>query len=139
MINKVILVGNVGAKPEIKGLDHGKQVATFSIATSKKYNDKNGEKQTQTQWHNCIVWKENLVPIIEKYVDKGTKLYIEGEINYKSYKDKDDVKRYFTEIIVHIIHLLGNKQENSVNQQSEPETKHAGDNNPELDNDDLPF
>ena len=97
MVNKVILIGNVGADPDVKYLEGGVAVARFSLATSEVYNNKNGERVTQTEWHNIVLWR-NLAQIAEKYVRKGMMLYIEGRIRTRSWDDQNGVKR-FTGII----------------------------------------
>ena len=93
-INKVILIGRTGKDPEIKSTNSGKKVASFSLATSEKYKD-----QEQTTWHNLVLW-EKLAEISEKYIKKGSLIYVEGKISNRSWDDKDGVKRYTTEIIV---------------------------------------
>lgn len=97
MVNKVILIGNVGADPDVKYLEGGIAIARFSLATSEVYNNKNGERVTQTEWHNIVLWR-NLAQIAEKYVRKGMMLYIEGRIRTRSWDDQNGVKRYTTEI-----------------------------------------
>ena len=128
MINKCILVGNVGGAPKINTLDNGTKKASFSLATSKSYKTKQGEKKQETQWHNIVCFGK-LVDVIEKYVDKGNKLYLEGEITYNEY-EKDGVKKYFTTIIcVNMTMLGGDKKE------STPQPVSGGNTN----TDDLPF
>ncbi|MDE6877752.1 MAG: single-stranded DNA-binding protein, partial [Odoribacter sp.] len=97
MVNKVILIGNVGADPDIKYLDGGVAVARFSLATTESYKNKNGERVDQTEWHNIVLWR-NLAEIAEKYVKKGMRLYIEGRIRNRSWEDQNGVKKYMTEI-----------------------------------------
>lgn len=106
MINKVILVGNVGRDPEIKHLDNNVAVATFSLATSESYKNKNGEKVTNTEWHNIVLWR-GLADIAEKYIRKGSQIYVEGKIRSRSWDDKDGNKRYTTEILGDTLQLLG--------------------------------
>ena len=98
MYSKTILVGNVGKDPEIRTLESGAKVATFPLATNKKYKTKEGEKKEQVQWHNIVVWR-GLADIAEKYVKKGDRLHLEGANNYRSYEDKDGNTRYITEIV----------------------------------------
>ena len=100
-INKATLIGRVGQDPEIKTTQHGKKLATFSLATSEKWTDKStGEKIEKTQWHNVVVFNEGLANIIEKFVKKGTQLYIEGSIEYETYVDKDGISMKATKIIL---------------------------------------
>jgi single-strand DNA-binding protein len=103
-INKVILIGNAGRDAEIVMFDAIKK-ASFSLATSEYYNDKFRKKNEQTQWHNVVCWR-NLADIAEQYVKKGSLLYVEGKINYRSWEDKQDNKRYVTEIIATEIKVL---------------------------------
>jgi len=118
-INKVILVGNAGRDPEIRHLDSGVAVATFTLATSETYTAKNGDRVTSTEWHNIVLWR-GLAEVAEKYVRKGKQLYIEGRIRSRSYEDKDGQKRYMTEIYGDVMKLLGNRE-----QQSAPHTETA--------------
>lgn len=105
--NKVQLIGRLGQNPEIKTLDGGKKLAKFSIYTSETYRNTSGEKVTDTQWHNLVAWGK-LAEILEKYVSKGSELAVEGKLTYNSY-EKDGVKKYFTEIHVNELLLLGDK------------------------------
>jgi len=111
-INKVILVGNVGKDPEVRYLDSGVAVANFPFATSEKYKNKQGEKVTNTEWHNIVMWR-GLAEVVEKYVNKGSQLYIEGKIRTRSYDDKDGNKHYITEIIGDNMQMLGRKGDRS--------------------------
>lgn len=145
-VNKVILIGNVGKDPEIRHLDSGVAVATFSLATSETYNAKNGERVTSTEWHNIVLWR-GLADVAEKYVKKGMQLYVEGRIRSRTYDDKDGIKRYITEINGDVMRMLGSKDsssgttsQNSTNSStqtppsfSEPETDDSG------GDEDLPF
>jgi len=110
-LNKATLIGNVGRDPEIRHFESGKVVATFSLATSESYT-KDGERITVTEWHNIVVWR-GLAEIVEKYVKKGTPLYVEGRIRTRSWDDKDGNKRYTTEIEVRNLILLGGSKEES--------------------------
>lgn len=127
-MNKVILIGNIGKDPEMRRLDNGNAVCSFSMATTKRYIDKNGQKIENTQWHNIQFWGKQ-AELCEKYLSKGDKVAIEGEINTRSWEDKDGNKRYVTEIIGRSIEFLSTKRIGS-NQ-----------NNVDVDNDsdDLPF
>ena len=111
MVNKVILIGNVGADPDVKYLEGGVAVARFSLATSEVYNNKNGERVTQTEWHNIVLWR-NLAQIAEKYVKKGMMLYVEGRLRTRSWDDQNGVKRYTTEIYGDNFQMLSRKQDN---------------------------
>jgi len=98
-VNKVILVGNVGVEPEIRSMQSGDRVANISIATSETWKDKSGERQERTQWHKVVVFNQNVVGVVEKYVHKGSKLYIEGQLETRSW-EKDGVKQYTTEVVI---------------------------------------
>jgi single-strand DNA-binding protein len=104
-INKAILVGNVGKDPVVQYIKEDLPVARFTLATSETYRDKNGEKVTNTEWHNIVAWR-GTAKLVEQYVKKGTQLYIEGKITTRSY-DKDGVTRYFTEIVTNTIQFIG--------------------------------
>lgn len=110
MINKVILVGNVGRDPEVRYLDSGVVIAKFPLATSETYTNKSGEKVTNTEWHNIVLWRK-LAEVADKYVKKGSSLYIEGKIRSRSYEDKDGIKKYFTEIIADNMQMLGKRSD----------------------------
>ncbi|MDG2193660.1 MAG: single-stranded DNA-binding protein [Polaribacter sp.] len=107
--NKVQLIGNLGNNPEIITLDSGKKLAKFSIATNESYKNAEGEKITDTQWHNVIAWNKT-AEIIEKYLEKGNEVAIEGKLTSRSYEDKEGVKKYITEIVCSELLMLGSKQ-----------------------------
>ncbi len=115
-INKVILVGRVGKDPDIK-LINEKNLAKFSFVTDESYKDKQGVKQTKSEWHQISTWNQTMCNVIENYVTKGQMLYIEGKIRYKNY-EKDGVKKYFTEIELVKLEMLGKKKE--AEQRNEP-------------------
>lgn len=118
MINKVILVGNVGADPEVRSLENGAKVARIRLATTERiYNKEKNESKDITEWHNVTLWR-GLAEVVDKYVKKGTQLYIEGKIRTKEY-DKNGVKCFATEIIADELKLLG-RREASNPQQSTP-------------------
>ncbi len=106
--NKVQLIGNLGNTPEIKMLETGKKMARFSVATNEIYRNANGEKITDTQWHNLVVWGK-MADIAEKYLAKGREVLIEGKIVNRSYNDKEGQKKYVTEIQVNELLLLGGR------------------------------
>lgn len=109
-LNKVVLIGNLGNDPEVRSTTGGNRVATFSLATSRSWNDAQGGKQEKTEWHRCVVWNTNsskLADIVEKYVKKGDKLYVEGRIEYRQWQDKENQTRYSTEINVREMIMLG--------------------------------
>lgn len=106
--NKVQLIGNLGNNPEIKTIDGGKKMAKFNIATNESYRNANGEKITETQWHNLVAWGK-LAEIIEKYITRGSEVAVEGKLTYRTYNDKEGNKKYFTEIQVNELLMLGEK------------------------------
>lgn len=111
-LNKVTLIGNVGSDPECRTVQGGGKVAQFSLATSRVWNDVAGAKQEKTEWHRVVVWNtrySTLADVAEKWVRKGEKLYVEGEIEYRQWQDKDGQTRYTTEIKAREIILLGGK------------------------------
>ena len=110
LINKVQLIGNVGAVPEIKSMESGKKLAKFSLATSETYRNAKGEKVTETQWHSIICWGK-LAEIVEKYLTKGKEVALEGKLINRSYNDKDGNKKYVCEIQANELLLLGTKSE----------------------------
>ena len=109
-LNKVVLIGNLGNDPEVRSTTGGNRVATFSLATSRSWNDPSGSKQEKTEWHRCVIWNtksSQLADIVEKYVKKGDKLYVEGRIEYRQWQDKENQTRYSTEINVREMIMLG--------------------------------
>lgn len=110
MRNKVQLIGNLGQNPEVKELNGGKKLAKFSLATNETYRNKEGEKVTDTQWHNLTVWGKT-ADIVEKYLKKGSEVAIEGKLLNRNYTDKEGVKRYVTEIQVNELLMLGGKKD----------------------------
>ena len=111
-LNKVTLIGNLGNDPEVRSTTGGNRVATFSLATSRTWNDASGSKQEKTEWHRCVVWNtktSQLADIVERYVKKGDKLYVEGRIEYRQWQDKDGQTRYSTEINVRELIMLSSR------------------------------
>ena len=142
MVNKVILIGNVGADPDVRYLEGGVAVANFRLATSEVYN-RNGEQVRQTEWHNIVLWR-NLAQIAEKYVKKGMMLYIEGRLRTRSWDDQNGVKRYVTEIYGDNMQMLTRKQD-MPDRPQEPSAPQASPmpqaqaTSMASDDDDLPF
>jgi single-strand DNA-binding protein len=109
-LNQVMLIGNLGSDPEVRSTTGGNRVATFSLATSRQWNSPNGEKQEKTEWHRCVVWNSKgsgLADVVEKYVKKGDKLFVQGRIEYRQWQDKENQTRYSTEINVRDLVMLG--------------------------------
>jgi single-strand DNA-binding protein len=109
MKNRVQLIGNLGAAPEIKELDNGNKMARFTVATSDFYTNKKGEKVTETQWHNIVIWGK-LADIAEKYLEKGSQVVIDGKLTTRNYTDKAGAKKYFTEIIANELMMIDGKK-----------------------------
>lgn len=113
-VNKVILIGNLGADPEIRHLDGGSTIARFNIATTEAYNNKNGERVEQTEWHRIEMW-DNLAKIAEQYLKKGSQVYIEGKLRTEAWKDKEGLDRTTLRIRVTNMTLLGGRPNNDSN------------------------
>ncbi len=116
-LNKVMLIGNVGRDPEVRYLDGNNpnsgntKVAQFTLATTERYRDRNGELRENTEWHNIVAWR-NSADVAEKFIRKGTQVFIEGKLRTRSWTDQSGNKRYTTEITVDNLHLLGKKSDN---------------------------
>lgn len=105
-VNKVILIGNLGADPEVRHLQNGASVANFRIATTETYKDKTtGEKREQTEWHSIVAWR-GLAEITERFLRKGSKVYIEGKLRTRKWQDKDGIERYTTEVHADEMNML---------------------------------
>ena len=145
-VNKVILIGNLGADPEIRHLQNGVSVANFRIATSETFKDKTtGEKREQTEWHSIVAWR-GLAEITEKYLRKGSKVYVEGKLRTRNWQDKDGNQRYTTEIQADEMTLLdrptgdrGGEQQYARPAAAAPAQVTAPAGAPPSDLDDLPF
>lgn len=111
-VNKVILVGHLGKDPEVRHLEGGITVASFSLATTERITNKSGERQDLTEWHNIVVWR-GLADVAEKYLKKGSHIYLEGKIRSRSWDDKEGVKRYTTEIVADTFTMLGKRDDNA--------------------------
>lgn len=114
-LNKVMLIGNVGRDPEVRYLDgngqngQGNKVATFTLATTERYRDRNGELRENTEWHNIVAWRQS-ADVAEKFIRKGTQVFIEGRLRTRSYTDAQGTKKYTTEITVDNLQLLGKRE-----------------------------
>lgn len=128
-VNKVILVGNLGRDPELKHTPSDQTVCSFSIATTEKWNDKNGDKQEKTEWHNIVAWGK-LAELANTYLKKGKACYIEGKISTRSWDDKDGNKKYKTEIVANSIQFLGGGDRTE---------RQPGEDRDDKPNDDCPF
>lgn len=137
-LNKVMLIGNVGKEPEIRHLENDSIVASFTLATAERYKDKNGEWQEQTEWHNIVCWRA-LAERVEKYVKKGSQLFVEGKIRTNNWVDKEGQKRYSVEILADTIQLLGKRTESPATPQSIQQIVAPSEASNEDLPDDLPF
>ena len=117
MVNKVTLIGNLGQDPEIKSLESGQKVASFSLATSESFKDKDGVKQNKSEWHNIVIWGK-LADVVEAYVKKGDKLYLEGKIQTQTW-EKEGVKQYRTNIVCNQMTMLGGKPSGEASSESD--------------------
>ncbi len=155
-MNKAILVGNLGADPEVRSTSNGSRVATLSVATSRQWKDKAGEKQEKTEWHRVVFWNtkfSSLADIAERYCKKGDKVYVEGSIEYRSWLDREGQTRYTTEINGRELILLSGKGDGAETFSTSkvaagaagaaaPKGKESFDDFPEAldaEDDDLPF
>ena len=117
-VNKVILIGNVGGDPEVKTFDSGDKLVRFSLATSEKYKDREGNPQEATEWHHIVVRRDGLVNVVQQYVKKGDRLFVEGRLRTRKWTDQNGSDRYTTEILMDQIQLLGGPSRNADGQQS---------------------
>ena len=140
-VNKVILIGNLGKDPEITRLESGVKKASFSLATTEVYRNKEGEKISHTEWHNIVLWR-GLAEVAENYLKKGSTVFVEGRIRRREYEDKDGVKRYVTDIIGDNMTMLGSGQR-SPSENVEPNSEKTENGNGNVivpaPEDDLPF
>lgn len=118
-LNKVLLIGNVGKDPDIRHLESGSSVATFSLATTEKFKDRNGELKENTEWHNIVAWRQ-LADLASNYIKKGTQIFVEGRIQTRSWDDQSGNKRYTTEILASSIQLLGRRSDNPAGGDYQP-------------------
>lgn len=141
MVNKIILVGNVGSDPEVRAISEEVSVASLSLATSESYKNRDGERVTNTEWHNVVFWR-GLAKVVEKYVKKGDKIYVEGKLTHETY-EKDGETKYITKIVASDMKMLGGKKESDQAPAASP-AKAAEAPAPNIDitpedGDDLPF
>lgn len=147
MINKVVLIGNLGKDPEVRYLEGNIAVARFSLATNESYKDKKGDWQTATEWHDIVCWRQ-LAERAEKQLKKGSQIYLEGKLTHRKYQDKDGNDRYVTEVVANTIRLLDRRDsrpgasEESYSSEAPPHdttvTTGSGGGEQQAD-DDLPF
>ena len=144
-LNKVMLIGNVGKNPEVRYLENNAKVASFSLATSEKYRDREGRVKEITEWHSIVTWR-SMADVVEKYVRKGTLLYVEGRLRTRSWNDRSGNTRYETEIMADNMQLLGRapeQQDGNIRQEQDGYTRQPVKEKPEIQtdaaDDGLPF
>lgn len=119
MVNKVILIGNVGADPEVRTLESGVKVATLRLATTERGKDKDGNATSHTEWHSVVVWRA-LADVVDRYVRKGTQLYVEGRLRTREWSTREGEKRYSVEVLCDNLQMIGKKSD-SAPAHSEPQ------------------
>lgn len=151
-LNKAMLIGNVGRDPEVRYIESGAgnpKVATFPLATTEKYRDRSGNIREITEWHNIVTWRST-ADVVEKFVRKGTQVYVEGRIRTRSWDDQSGAKKYVTEIVADTLQLLGRRTDNPATVQTmqqtaatvrpaQTTTAPAAPAVPDIEDDDLPF
>ena len=133
MINKAIILGNIGMEPEIRSMPNGNRVCSFSVATSDFWKDKEGNRQSKTEWHRVVVFNENLISIVEKFVKKGSRVYIEAPIRTRKYTDQSGNSRSVTEIVIQgfsdVLKIIDFKNDDNPSQGSQFSKEQAPNNN----------
>jgi single-strand DNA-binding protein len=146
-LNKVMLIGNLGKDPEVRAIPSGVKVANFSIATTERYKDRDGNQTEKTEWHNIVMWR-GLAEIAEKYLKKGSQIFVEGRLQTRSWDDQAGVKKYMTEIVADNLVMLGKPRgeagsgggdRDMGSEPYKPQKAMASSNVPPAPEDDLPF
>jgi single-strand DNA-binding protein len=137
-VNKVTLLGNLGKDPDVKYMENGRAKATFTLATSEMYKNKENERITQTEWHNVVLWG-GVAEIAEKYLKKGYQVYIEGKLTHRSYTDKEGNQKYITEVVGREMVLLNNRRDGEAAAAELNESKVVEHTAKKDEDDDLPF
>jgi single-strand DNA-binding protein len=119
MVNKVILIGNLGRDPEVRYLEGNVAVAKFSVATNESYKDKKGDWQTATEWHDVVAWRA-LAERAEKQLKKGSQVFVEGKLTHRKYQDKDGIERYVTEVVANSFRVLDRRDSRPGGHDEEP-------------------
>ncbi len=145
-LNKVLLIGRLGADPEIKQMVNGKNVARLSLATSQSWKDKNtGEKKEKTEWHRIVIFNEGLVNVVQQYLKKGAQVYIEGQLSTRKWKDeKSGMDKYSTEVVLQgfnsSLTMLGGRSDTAnINQNNEQTSNNTSQAIPDELDDEIPF
>ena len=144
-LNKVMLIGNLGNDPEVRSTQDGRSLCTFSIATTESWKDKNsGERRDKTEWHRIVIFNEGLVRIAEQYLKKGSKVFLEGQLQTRKWEDKDGIEKYTTEVVLQgfnsTFKMLDNRNSGSVDNNFSQDNAISDSSNfdSEID-DDIPF
>lgn len=138
MINKVILIGNLGADPELRYTSGGSAVADLRVATSRRWTGKDGSTQEDTQWHRVVVWGKQ-AETCKEYLTKGRQIYVEGRLQTRQWEDRDGNKRYTTEVVAETVKFLGGGGRGAAAGAGEPPPPGDGDAPPQFGDDDIPF
>jgi|TARA_B110000259_G_scaffold10851_1_gene11851 single-strand DNA-binding protein len=143
-INKVILVGNLGNDPEIRSTSDGREIANFSLATSESWKDKNtGERKSKAEWHRVVIFSQGLVGIVKNYLKKGTKIYIEGQLQTRKWTDNSGIEKYTTEIVLQnfnsTLSILDSKQSSSDTGNNFNDNNQDQNSTDDIIDDDIPF
>lgn len=137
-VNKAILIGNLGKDPDLRYTPAGKAVATFSLATSERWTNQEGQKQENTTWHNIVAWGKQ-AEVMKEYLHKGKQVYIEGRIHNRSYDDKEGNKKYISEVVVQNFTFLGSRDSAAKGTTAASTEESAPQTVPDVPEDDLPF
>lgn len=137
-VNKVILIGNLGKDPDLRYTPGGKAVASFSLATSERWTNQEGQKQESTTWHNIVAWGKQ-AEVMKEYLSKGRQVYIEGRIQNRSYDDKEGNKKYISEVVVQNFTFLGSRDSGSRPSSNSAPEESPQQSVPDSPEDDLPF
>lgn len=137
MINKVILIGNLGADPEVRYTQNGKAVANFNVATSERWKGQDGQMQEQTEWHRIVVW-DKLAEICKEYLHKGSKVYLEGKIKTSKWQNKEGTDQYTTEIVANNVQFLTPKDKSPDHERNQGGYEPQGGGESSMGND-IPF
>ncbi len=143
-LNQVSLIGNLGSDPQVKSMQNGDKVANFSLATSERWTDKrSGEKREITEWHRVVIWG-NLAEIVEKYVRKGSKIFVQGQLKTRKWTDKQGVERYTTEVVLNgfgskMVMLSSERSDGGGGQGQPAQAPAQGNQGHDLDGDEIPF
>ena len=128
MLNKTTLIGRLGQDPEVTTFENGNTVAKFSLATSERFKNREGEQKEVTEWHNIVCWNSNLNKVIQSYLKKGLLVYVEGKIKSRSWEDQEGQKRYAKDIVIHQVQMLeySKNDEDNKEQPAEQQNENAG-------------